>query len=332
MTIRVVRPGAQTSVQDLGRWGLQRYGIVVGGAMDTESLRTANVLVGNDEGCAAIEMTLIGAALSFEEDTLLALCGADLSAIADSEPLPMDRPVLIRRGTTLTCSTADAGCRAYLAVAGGINVPLVLGSRSTYPRANLGGFEGRNLKAGDRLVAGEMSDESRQIIDRLAVSDKQPFVSRKRSLGPMWSVHAEPIVRVLPGSEIDWLTPASRQLLQTGEFEIGANSDRMGYRLTGPTFEFTRPRELISEGVCPGTMQVPANGQPILLVADCATTGGYAKISHVISADLPIVAQWRPGDRVRFEMTTIEVAERSLRERESEFQRRRLACASLLTP
>ncbi len=330
MTIRVLRPGVQTTVQDRGRWGWQRYGIIVGGAMDAESYRTANLLVGNEDDCAAIEMSLVGATLVFDEDTLIAICGADMSPTLEQRPLPMNRPVLLRRGTTLTCLAANVGCRAYLAVAGGIDVPLVLNSRSTYTRANLGGFAGRSLKSGDELSIGAMSEAARQFVDRLKATSAQPLVSTKRSLGPAWSVHAEPVARVLAGSEFDWFTPASQQLLQNCEFKIGTKSDRMGYRLAGPTLEFASPRELISEGVCPGTLQVPANGQPILLMADCATTGGYAKIAHVISADLPIVAQLRPGEKLRFEMTTMEVAEQSLRERDAEFERRRLAVASLL--
>lgn len=330
MTLHVVKPGMLTTVQDLGRWGYQRYGVIVGGALDADAFRTANLLVGNEEHCAALEMTLVGPTLRFDADALIALCGADMSGTTEQRPLPMNRPVWVRRGTTLTCAAATAGCRTYLAIAGGIDVPVVLGSRSTYLRAALGGLGGRSLKAGDELTVGRQSDQALRTIAALNPSAARPFAATTWSLGPIWSVYAPRRARILAGSELEWFTADGRQRVVTEEFEVSPKSDRMGLRLQGPPLELVQPRELISAGVCAGTLQVPASGQPILLLADCATTGGYPKIAHVVTVDLPLVAQLRPGERLRFQMVSVEDAQRLWHAREQDFARRRQSVSEML--
>lgn len=314
MSIRVLRPGLLTTVQDLGRWGKQRYGVVVGGAMDPFALRMANLLVGSDANAATLEMTLLGPTLQFEQDALIALCGGEFRPqfVGNThETIPTWRPVFIQHGTTLNFGPAVSGCRGYLALAGGFDVPEILGSRSTYLRGKFGGYEGRSLKEGDILPLAESS---------IAVSlkpDNYPW--RIGSLIP--SCDDPPTLRVLLGSEFDWLMQKSQEDLFSSEFEVLPQSDRMGYRLSGPQLKLTSPRELISEAVCPGVLQVPADGQPILLMADCATTGGYPKVACVATVDLPLAAQLRPGSRFRLAAISLEEAQSLLRQREADIER-----------
>lgn len=315
MSIRVLRPGLLTTVQDLGRWGKQRYGVVVGGAMDSFALRMANLLVGNEENAAALEMTLLGPTLRFEQDALVALCGGEFHPTLDDHPMSTWRPAFIKKGTTFHCGSAVTGCRGYLAVAGGIEVPLVLGSHSTYLRGNFGGYAGRALQEGDRLAMNEQA---------LAVSPN-PSPWGIGSLAPAYNDN--PTIRVILGSEFDWLAPRSQEQLFAAEFEVTPQSDRMGYRLSGPQLEFTVPRELISEAVCPGVIQVPADGQPILLMADCATTGGYPKVGCVASVDLPLAAQLRPGTKLRFAAVSLAQAQSLFHQREDDIARLKVGLA-----
>ena len=325
--IRVIRPGPFTAIQDNGRSGFQRWGIAVGGALDSESYRLANLLVGNDPGAAALEMTLVGASLEFEEPVLIALCGAELHASVKGVPVPLMRPVLLRSGALLECGPMTRGCRTYLAVAGGFDVPLVLGSRSTYLRARLGGLEGRALRLGDRLGVGHMSPRSVEIRDSLLPElVNSPAASPSWRLPSMLPATASPILlRTMTGSEFDLLTADSQVELFEAQYEVTVKSDRMGYRLAGPALSLASDKQFLSEGVTAGTIQVPPDGQPIALMADCATTGGYAKVAHIASVDLPLLAQARPGDKVRLERVTIEEAQRALRQKENAIQRIALA-------
>ncbi|MCE9526555.1 MAG: biotin-dependent carboxyltransferase family protein [Planctomycetales bacterium] len=309
MSIQVLRPGLLTTVQDLGRWGQQRYGVVVGGAMDTFALRMANLLVGNEEGASALEMTLLGPTLRFEQDAVVALCGGEFRATVGDVPLPTWRPVFMEKGSVLTCGSANSGCRGYLAIAGGIDVPIVLGSRSTYLHGKFGGLEGRSLHEGDSLKIASST---------LAVS-RTPSSWRVGSVTPAYDDH--PTLRVILGSEFDWLSSQSQEQLFHSEFIVTPQSDRMGYRLSGPQLHLQSPRELISEAVCPGVLQVPADGQPIVLMADCATTGGYPKAACVASIDLPLAAQLRPGDRLRFTAISLAEAQSLIRDREADIDR-----------
>jgi antagonist of KipI len=329
MRLHVIRPGLLTTVQDLGRRGYQQFGVTVGGAMDPTAARLANILVGNPENAAVLETTLHGPALRFDVDTLVAICGGDLAATIDGAAVPMWRPVWVRKDAPIDIGHARSGCRAYVAIAGGFDVPQVLDSRATYLRANIGGHEGRALKAGDSLAIGALGPGAREILKQLMPSDPAKVMSPARwnaeLYAPRYTDHTT--VRVVPGAELNWLTADSQRALFDSAFEITPQSDRMGYRLSGPKLEFAEPREMFSGPVCAGTIQVPKSGQPILLLADCATTGGYPRVAHVITVDLPLVAQARPASRLHFQKVTLEEAHELYRAAEAAIEKLKLALA-----
>ncbi|AJY74127.1 biotin-dependent carboxyltransferase family protein [Paenibacillus beijingensis] len=312
MSFRIGNPGLLTTVQDLGRFGYQRQGVIVSGAMDRFALRMANLLVGNAEGEAALEATLIGPEITFGQDALISVCGGDLSAEVGGRPLPMWRPVWIRAGQTLRFGGCRSGARAYVAVAGGIGVPIVMESRSTYLRAGLGGCEGRALKEGDELSVGIPSALSAQYMERLKrVAGTSPFAAPSWFAGgstlPGYSEH--PAIRFVPGRDYSSFAEESRQWFEGRSYRVTPQSDRMGYRLEGPPLSLKERLEPISSAVATGTVQVPEGGQPIMLMADRQTIGGYPVVAQVVTADLPLLAQLRPGQRVRFAPVTIEQAE-----------------------
>lgn len=308
MSIRILRPGLLTTVQDLGRPGYQRFGVSVGGAMDKLSLRVANHLVGNAESAAALEITLLGPTLHFENAGVIAICGGLWSPKIGESVVPMNRPVWIPAGTTLALGSAVRGARAYLAIAGGIDVPLVMGSRSTYPRANIGGLEGRALQSGDLLPSGSPSDLSQRLIGKLSMENSSaPYQSVPwfAALSPWEDVTT---LRAIRGTEFERLDEASQESLFSTAFQVTSDSDRMGYRLSGPTLALAQTAEMISSAVCCGTIQAPPQGQPILLMADCATTGGYPKVAQIASVDLPKAAQLKPGDFFRLREISLAAA------------------------
>jgi antagonist of KipI len=296
MSLRVVRPGLITTVQDLGRAGWQRYGVAVGGAMDALALRVANLLA--------------GPTLEFERDHLIAICGADLSATIEGEPVPLQRPVFVPAGSTLAFGAPRSGCRAYLAVSGGIDVPEVMGSRSTDLRAGIGGLAGRALQAGDEVRIGESA--------AVVPADRTPL---RWFAGVIPHSAAYPTLRIVPGAEFDHLDEPSRKRLLEDPFRVSHQADRMGYRLEGPELRLADCAELISTAVCPGTLQLPPDGRPILLMVDCATTGGYAKIAHVVSADLSRAAQLKPGDSFRLRAISLSEAHNLYRQQEADLRR-----------
>lgn len=330
MSARVLHPGVLTTVQDRGRTDHQHQGIPVSGAMDELSLRLANLLVGNEEGAAALEVTLVGPTLRFDEQTLIAFGGADIGASADGVPIPNWRPVCVAAGTVVTAEAALRGCRSYVAVAGGIDVPCVLGSRSTYVRAALGGLGGRPLRRGDVVAFGAPSELSRRIAAAVLDGPRAGKVvvggwGPTPRLMPFYG-SGRPI-RLLHGEHTDVLTSESAERLWNAEFRVGAQSDRMGYRLEGPSLELSRPVEILSEAVTFGTMQLPSGGGPIVLMADRQTTGGYPRVGEVASVDLPLVAQLKPGDRMRFRPVSLEEAQRLYLAREDDIAQARMAIA-----
>ncbi|MGD2138855.1 MAG: biotin-dependent carboxyltransferase family protein [Burkholderiales bacterium] len=310
MTVEVIRAGLLTTVQDLGRYGAQRFGVPVSGAMDTRSLRIANLLVGNEQGAAALEVTLVGPSLLFDSDALIAVCGGDLSPVVDGRPLPMNRPVWIARGSLLSFGQPLAGCRAYVAFAGGIDVALVLASRSTYLRTGFGGVKGRAVTKGDRInaVAGEVSHF-------LQLLDSASFASSGFA-APKWSVRVDSgrmlarpqRIRFIAGRHWELLAPAVREMFVEEKFRVGAASDRMGYRLEGVGLERHEYGNIVSEAVAFGTIQLPPDGNPIILMADRQTVGGYPRIGEVASVDLPLLAQLKPGDMLEFEQISLSEA------------------------
>jgi antagonist of KipI len=313
MSISVLHPGLLTTVQDLGRPGYQQAGLVVGGALDATALRVANMLVGNSPQAAGFEITLRGPRLRFTASHLVAITGAHLSPTLNGQPVGLHRPVWVRAGTELAFGKAVAGSRAYLAVAGGLDVPLVLGSRATYLRAGLGGWHGRALLAGDCLPMGTPSAIGQRLTQQLApAAPTAAWAAAPWTPGPQLCPPpaAEPLLRAVRGPEYGQFVEASQRAFWHEPFEVTPAADRMGYRLQGPALaRWAAAPELLSSAVTLGTVQVPASGQAIVLLADCQTTGGYPRLAQVISADFGALAQLRPGQRCRFGEVTLAEAQ-----------------------
>jgi len=311
MTLLVEAPGLLTTLQDLGRAGYQHLGVGPGGAMDPVSHRIANLLVGNPPGAAALEITLAGPRLRFEDDALVAVCGGDFKPRAAGLPVRRWRPVLVRAGSALEFGGAVQGARCYLAVAGGFQVPAVLGSASTNLAARFGGFRGRALQAGDRLATAPPAPGLYPALQREFSRVPEPvhhlawFAAWQEELDFLRPAR----LRLIPGPQWPLLTGASREALLGGTFRAAARSDRMGIRLQGPPLALERPLEMLSAGVAPGTLQLPPDGSPILLMADRQTTGGYPRLGEVATVDLPRAAQLRPGEPLRFEPIALEAAQ-----------------------
>jgi antagonist of KipI len=322
--IRVLKPGLLTAVMDLGRPGYQQQGVVVGGALDRFAARVANILVGNDENAALLEIAQLGPELQFPHDTLIAWCGGGFEPRLGGELLPRDRTVCARAGETLWFGPAKQGLRAWLAVAGGIDVPPVLGSRSTYRRAGFGGWHGRVLQAGDELPVGAASEWAGA---RLRRNERfSPWTVRPDTLGRP----AEPgTVRSMIGPEWDWFTRESQRQFFTATWTVTHEADRMGERLAGPTLTLAKPRDLISEGVNEGNVQVPTDGQPIVLLASRQTVGGYPRIAAVASIDLGRLAQLAPGSKVRFTQLALATAHELYLARERDLNRVRAGLSRL---
>lgn len=317
--LRIKKPGLLTSIQDLGRAGFQKYGVIASGAMDPLAHRMANLLAGNEENEPTLEITLLGPAIIFEEDALISICGGDLSPAINGQAVRSWRSVFVRKGSELRFDQCQSGCRAYLAVAGGFSVPEVMKSKSTYLRAGIGGYEGRALKAGDRLDFGPPSEQSVRLMNILAEQAKEePFIENA------WSITADliaiqeknPTVRITKGRQFELFSTESQQILFEALFEVTAQSDRMGYRLKGASLSLAEPAELISEAVNFGSIQVPPDGNPIVLLADRQTTGGYPKIGQVASVDLSLLAQAKPGDKLKFIEISYEEAQQLYLDRE----------------
>lgn len=284
MEIRVIRAGMQTTVQDLGRRGHRAHGVPLSGAMDPFALRLANLLVGNSENTPGLEFTLLGPELEFSHEALVAVTGGDFDG------LPMWRPVRVAAHKPIRFSAAREGCRGYLAVAGGFAVTPLLESGSTFLRGGFGGVAGRALREGDVLQAPDLS---RSVADHWRIDER---------ILPAYSPAAT--VRVIRGAQA---AEFGRTFFDC-PYKVTAQSDRMGLRLKGPTLVRQSSVELRSATVSPGTVQVPADGQPIVLMADAQTIGGYPQIAHVISVDIPLVAQLRPGDTLAFDEVSLEQA------------------------
>ena len=305
--LQVLQPGAFTTVQDLGRYGYQKYGVSISGAMDRFALRVANLLVGNQEGEAAIEATVVGPKLKALENLRIAFTGGDLSPEVNGKTVPMWRTLNIKEGEVISFGFPKSGCRAYLAVSGGIDFPPVMGSRSIHTRSNLGG-NGRALINGDVLKikdSGTRIQESK--LFRLS-EDQIPIYGRS------WQV------RVVLGPQNDYFTRQGIDTFLHNEYLITPQADRMGYRLKGPPIEHKAGADILTDATPPGSIQVPGDGMPIILLADGQTTGGYSKIAVVTSVDQDLLAQAKPGDKVRFQRVTILEAHRLMEKMEKRIQ------------
>ncbi|MEG6584728.1 biotin-dependent carboxyltransferase family protein [Dendrosporobacter sp. 1207_IL3150] len=323
MSIEVIRPGLQSSIQDLGRYGYQKHGVIVGGAMDTFSMRIANILIGNDEGEAALEITIMGPALKFSEDKLIAITGGDLSPIVDGESIPMWRPVLIKRGSILEFGACTQGCRAYLAVAGGFNVYEVMNSKSTYLRAGIGGFQGRAIAKGDIITTNTISKKSSRLIKQLSMaSTSKAFLTSSWFFGRnhLPQEGKAVVIRVIRGIQFDYFSEESIYNFFNREFKVTIQSDRMGYRLSGELLRLKESLEMISEAVSLGTIQVPPDGSPIILLADRQTVGGYPKIAQAANVDIAVIGQLKPESLIVFQEISLKEAEILYIEREQLIQ------------
>jgi antagonist of KipI len=282
----VVKPGMLTTIQDRGRWGWQSRGVPVAGPMDPCAHRVANALVGNDVDAATLEITLLGPELVFDDERLAAIAGAEFDVTVGDRPAPWNAAFVVSAGSRLRFRRRRQGVRAYLAVAGGVAVPPILGSRSTHVVSAMGGIDGRALRAGDRLPLGDRSTARSP-----APTLDAPLVTLPRG---------DARVRVLPGPQLDYFASNALDALQSRPYVIAQNSDRMGFRLTGPRLAHARGADIISDATPLGVLQVPASGQPILLMADRQTAGGYPKVATVITADMAVAGQLGPGDEILF--------------------------------
>jgi antagonist of KipI len=300
MTVRVVKPGFFTTVQDRGRFGVAHLGISPAGAADTLSLRIANLLVGNEEYAPALEMTLLGATLEFEENALVAITGASCECKLGPDVISQNAAIEIPAAEVLHCGSTTDGARCYLAIRGGFDVPQVMGSASTDIRGRFGGVEGRRLQRGDVL--------------RVDLAASSP--SCRLHPGIPESMQRTGAIRVTKGSQHDWFSPDTYARFLAASYAVSEQSDRAGLRLKGEAVSPGKTAQLLTDGIPLGAIQVPQDGQPIILFVDQQTTGGYPKIANVIAADMHCVGQLRPRDEVRFAEVTIADAIGALRAQE----------------
>lgn len=293
MSIKIINAGMLSTIQDGGRFGVMKYGFTQSGAMDSKAMSTANILVGNEPECAVIETTLLGITAEFTENTVIALSGGDFSAAINGTPIKRNKAYAVNAGDTLAMSYAKSGVRGYLAVSGGFDVPEVMGSRSTNLKSQIGGFFGRKLAAGD-------------IINTFA-----PIITDTtgREL-PEETYENSITLRAVLGPQDYMFTDEDIKTFFSCEYKITQQADRMGIRLDGEPLKGKGSMDIVSDGIVFGSVQVPKNGMPIILAADRQTTGGYAKIATVISADRHLIAQARPGGTIKFAQVSVKEAQK----------------------
>ena len=312
MGICVQRGGPLTTVQDKGRLGYQNLGFSASGAMDRRALRLANLLLDNEENDAVLEVTMVGPKFTFESPNCFVLTGADLKASLNGQVLETNRVYAAGAGDVVDFpqSFPSRGARAYIGFAGGLDLPPLMGSRSTYLKGKMGGLEGRGLKTGDRLEV-------------LAPRPQLPNLEKRRLPEDFETVYGgrQVKIRVILGPQEDSFTPEGLKLFLNQPYRVTPNSDRMGSRLDGPVIPHKGRADIISDGIAFGAIQVPSEGKPIILLADRQSTGGYTKIANVITVDLPKVAQRMVGDEIRFEAVSVEQAQQWLRQEEEALEK-----------
>ena len=310
-TLKVLAPGPLTTVQDRGRFGFERYGVPPTGAVDAFSLRVGNLLVGNSEDEACLEITFMGPRLMALRDTAIAITGADLQPKVNEIPLKMWRSHLMEKGDTLSFKGPRSGCRAYLAIGGGISVPVIMGSKSTNLAARFGGIEGRPLRKGD-IISSDSPARHLKTVGR--------SLDKAHQILPTYA--KDQVLRVISGPQADHFSPTTTEIFLDAGFTVTPESDRAGIRLAGPRIEAEKglKESIISEGVVPGAIQIPGDAQPIIILGE-TVTGGYRKIATVISVDLPLLGQLKPGDRVHFVEVSMEEAVASFRKVEKRIER-----------
>lgn len=313
--IKIFKSGLLTLIQDKGRNGYQQYGVSVSGVMDSFSHRAANILVGNSENEATFEATIIGPGIEFADDMVIAVTGGDMSPEINKRPIPMWKSVLVKAGDQLEFKAIKTGCRCYIAFAGGIDVPSIMGSKSTYTRGNIGGHEGRALKVGDVINITEPKKSLKELSGNWMSQDVYSYTN---------SIE----IRVVAGPQEDAFTYEGLKTFYSSEYTVSNECDRMGYRLSGNEIQHKEGADIISDGITMGAIQVPGHGMPIIMMADRQTTGGYTKIANVITVDLPKVAQAKPGDKFTFRKVSIQEAHKLLREVEDKINSLKSQCQS----
>lgn len=312
--IKIRKPGLLTLIQDHGRYGYQQFGVPVSGVMDSFSSRVANILVDNNENEAVLETTIMGPEIEFLNNSIIALTGGDLNAVLNGKHVPMWENLLIEKGDILSFGGIKNGCRSYIAFSGGIQVEKVMGSRSTYVKAKIGGLYGESLKKGDIFKIGDLSDS--------------PNLNKYKKLSdehvPRYSNKLE--IRVVLGPQDDYFTQSGLDKFLSNEYKVTNECDRMGYRLEGEAIEHINGGDIISDGINFGAIQIPSHGQPIIMMSDRQTAGGYTKIANVISVDLPKVAQAKPGDFIKFKKISIYEAQKILKEMEKTIDNIKKTC------
>jgi antagonist of KipI len=303
MALEVIDVSGLVTIQDSGRVGWRRFGVPASGPMDVFAFRAANALAGNASECAAVEVGLADATFRATQDCVIAVTGTGYKLSVYIWDFPLWDSYFVRAGWKIDLKKTEQGMWAYLAVAGGIQVPPVLGSRSAYLRGNFGGFQGRQLQAGDNIPTANVPHIRYELAARTLPSEARP------------NYQDNPIIDLIMGPQTEYFTEESIKTFLSSEYLVSLTFDRMGYWLEGPALAHRGNTELISEGMSSGVIQVPSNGQPIVMMADCPTTGGYPKLGTVASADLPLLAQCVPKkSRIRFRETTVEKAQKRYRE------------------
>lgn len=323
MALEIIETGPLTTIQDGGRIGYGKYGYRRCGACDKYAMRLANILAGNeDDRAAVLEFTLSGGKIRFTEDTVIAVTGGDMSSALDGIPFAMYQPKVVRAGQTLTLGFARTGLRTYLAVCGGLCTPDVMGSCSTDTACGIGGLKGRALASGDVIATGlqHYMEDLQDREEEFALTADQFWL--KQPSYPYRSVGSQlvPVMRVVPGPQENAFTKEGREQLWRGVYQVSADSNRMACRLQGPVLETKKGSDIISDGIVEGSIQVASGGQPIVMLADHQTTGGYAKIGTVISSDLSAIAQRRPGESIGFQYITAQEAAEAYRKEERKLE------------
>ena len=296
--MKIITPGPLSTVQDGGRFGYMSTGFGSGGAMDLRAMRIANILAGNDPEDGVMEMTMLGMTVEFDQDAVIVLTGADMSPMLGGEPVPMYETVQVQEGDRLVMGAAKSGMRGYLAVSGGFDIDPVMGSQSTNLKVKLGGFQGRKLLAGDQIPLRQS-----MTLDMLGLRKTTPENDYPQTA----------VVRVVFGPQEDYFTEKGIDTFLRTRYNVSGQSDRMGVRLEGTPIENKNGVDIISDGIAYGSVQIPAAGTPIIMMADRQTTGGYAKIATVITADLYKIAQARPGTGICFQAVTEKEAVAALK-------------------
>lgn len=297
--IKILSPGLLTSIQDIGRWGYQRYGMSVAGSMDHFSTRVANLLVGNDESEAVLETTFMNPEIQFKCDEVISITGGDMKPKINGQRVPMWTSLLVREDDKLSFEGPKEGIRTYIAFSSGIDVSEIMNSKSTFLKGKIGGYEGRKLAKGDTIGLGDGG-----------IPKTGSYLPMKYRL----AYKSQDLIRVVLGPQDDYFTQDGINTFFNSEYKITPEADRMGYRLDGPKIEHIDGADIISDGIVFGSIQVPGHGSPIIMMADRQTTGGYTKIGTVISPDLNKLAQMKPGDKMTFKEVSIDEAQKIYRD------------------